>query len=214
MGEAGVTAYDRLFAPRDHRLRRSPPDRRLAAWALLGAWSAVAVAHRPTEMRVTEAEEAFFGRSDDGIARFVDPQAVRVADAALATIDLDVLDDLLPYALDPHDQGTRRSVRRDPSQAGARTARKRAGIYSAINVNHRIEFGAHHGDAYPTAGPPIIVVRELGLRLHLYLMLFPGESGYSEMQTVVTSRPNIGRGLPRVIVTHADVAAAWPGLPI
>lgn len=129
MGESGVTAYDRLFAPRDSRLVRSVPDRRLAAWALLGAWSAVAITHRPSPMTVTEAEEAFLGRSDDGIARSVDPQAIRAADAALAAIDVDALDDLLPYALDPHDQGTRRSVRRDPSQADARAARKRSGIY-------------------------------------------------------------------------------------
>ena len=84
--------------------------------------------------------------------------------------------------------------RREPSGEVV-AERPRPIVYSNINVNHRIEFGAHHGDAYPTAGAPIIVVRELGLRLHLYMMLFPGEHGYAEMQILVTSRPNIGRGM-------------------
>lgn len=82
------------------------------------------------------------------------------------------------------------------------------------NANHRIEFGARPGAAFPTNGRPIIVLRELGVRTHVYLMLFPGEAGYSEMASFLASRPSVGRGVPRVIATRADVLARWPTLPI
>jgi len=87
-------------------------------------------------------------------------------------------------------------------------------VFSRANVNHKIEFGARAGQAYPTGGPPVIVARELGLRTHLYLMLFPGEPGYSEVSDLLASYPRIGPGMPRVITTRASVVAAWPGLPI
>lgn len=87
-------------------------------------------------------------------------------------------------------------------------------VYSATNVNHKIEFGAHHGDAYPSAGPPILVLREIGTRMHRYVMLFPGEAGYNEMTSLLGSTPSIGRGAQRIIVTASIVEAAWPGCPV
>lgn len=82
------------------------------------------------------------------------------------------------------------------------------------NRNHRIEFGARPGAAFPAGGRPILVLRELGVRTHIYQMLFPGESGYSEMAALLAAQPSVGRGVPRVITTRAQVLAAWPGVPI
>ena len=87
-------------------------------------------------------------------------------------------------------------------------------VYSPSNVNHKIEFSAHSGEAYPAAGKPILVLRELGLRTHLYVMLFPGEPGHAEMLGLLGAEPPIGLGVPRVITTRARVLASWPSLPI
>jgi hypothetical protein len=87
-------------------------------------------------------------------------------------------------------------------------------VFSDVNVNHKIEFGAHAGEPYPTDGAPILVLRELGLRTHLYTMLFPGDDGYAEMSGMLAAGPSIGRGAPRVIATRARVATLWPTLPI
>jgi hypothetical protein len=103
--------------------------------------------------------------------------------------------------------------RREPSGA-VRAEPARPVVFSSANVNHRIEFGAHAGEGYPPDGPPILVVRELGLRTHIYVMLFPGESGYTEMAGLLAAEPKIGRGVPRVITNRALVEAAWPYLPI
>lgn len=87
-------------------------------------------------------------------------------------------------------------------------------VFSAVNVNHKIEFRAHAGEPYPTAGPPILVLREIGLRTFSYTMLLPGESGYAEMTAFLAANPSIGRGAPRVIATRAQVEAAWPSVPV
>lgn len=86
-------------------------------------------------------------------------------------------------------------------------------VYSAVNVNHKIELGARAGAAYPEA-PPIVVMRETGVRQHLYVMLFPGEPGYAEMTAFLVGRQAIGPGAPRAIGTHGEVATAWPAVPI
>jgi hypothetical protein len=103
--------------------------------------------------------------------------------------------------------------RREPSGA-VQAEPARPVVFSSTNVNHKIEFGAHAGEDYPANGPPILVVRELGLRTHIYVMLFPGEPGHTEMAGLLTAEPKIGRGVPRVITNRARVEAAWPSLPI
>jgi HKD family nuclease len=83
-------------------------------------------------------------------------------------------------------------------------------VFSRVNRNHRVEFGARRGDAYPDEGPPILVARETGLRSHRYKILFPGEPGYQEMAAFTTSRPSLGRGVRRVLTGRSDVLASWP----
>jgi hypothetical protein len=90
----------------------------------------------------------------------------------------------------------------------------RAVVLSGTNLNHRIEFGARAGADYPTEGPPILVVREIGLRSHSYVLLLPGEPGYDDMAQFLATHPTVGRGARRVITRRADVSSAWPGLPL
>ena len=85
---------------------------------------------------------------------------------------------------------------------------------AATNRNHKIEFGARHGSAYPTAGPPILVLRELGQRQHLYILLFPGEPGYTEMESLLSVERTIGPGVPRALVTRGRLEAVWPAVPL
>lgn len=87
-------------------------------------------------------------------------------------------------------------------------------VYSKRNKNHKIEFRAHPGESYPVSGPPIVVLREIGIRTHSYKMLFPEEAGYAEMTAFLAANERIGRGTRRVITTRASVAAAWPSVPV
>ena len=87
-------------------------------------------------------------------------------------------------------------------------------VLSGVNLNHRIEFRARRGDDYPTTGRPILLLREVGARTFTYVMVYPGEAGYAELAGVLASRKSIGQGVPRVIVSRADVVAAWSGMPL
>ena len=125
-----IETYRDLFAPRDQALAGSEATANQAAWALLGTW-AVARILRPHEdnPNLDEAERLFFG-SRVGLSRHLSEKLRRTAEEHLQAIDPKALVDLLPYALDQHGPGTRRSVLRDPSQRGARSAKRRQGIFS------------------------------------------------------------------------------------
>ena len=82
------------------------------------------------------------------------------------------------------------------------------------NRNRKIEFGARASERYPAGGPPILVLRELGVRHFAYVMVFPGEPGYAEMEGLVKAGPQVGRGAPRVITTLGAVQGAWPATPL
>ena len=77
---------------------------------------------------LAEAEEWLYGtaRFARSIARELQGQAL----GELRTLGFESdFCDLLPYVLDPHEPGTRRSVMRRPTDALHREARKRAGVY-------------------------------------------------------------------------------------
>lgn len=87
-------------------------------------------------------------------------------------------------------------------------------IYSQSNKNLKIELGARKGEAYPTAGPPIAVFREIQARTFQYMILMPGEAGYRQMFRLTQILPTVGRGLPRVLTDVSTVRTAWPGCPL
>ena len=88
-------------------------------------------------------------------------------------------------------------------------------VYSPSNKNFKIEVSARRDAEYPTGDDkPLIVLRELGVRNFLYMLLLPGEEGYAELQKLLLSQPSIGKGLHRSIVASADIEAAWPKCPL
>ena len=87
-------------------------------------------------------------------------------------------------------------------------------VYSLSNKNHKIEIASHAGAAYPEAGPPIAVYRELQVRSFAYMLLLPGESGYDEMLALTNTLPNLGKGNPRVVTDGERIRAAWATCPL
>ena len=87
-------------------------------------------------------------------------------------------------------------------------------IYSQSNKNMKIELGARKGEAYPAAGTPVAVFREIQARTFQYMIVMPGEAGYRQMLRLTHNLPRVGRGLPRVLTDVAAVRTAWPGCPL
>jgi hypothetical protein len=85
---------------------------------------------------------------------------------------------------------------------------------SDVNRNRRLEIGAAHRLPYPRNGAPILVFRERGVRQYDYMLVFPGEPGHAELTGILTTRPNLGRGDPRVPITTQDLAEEWPDSPL
>lgn len=132
MTPAGVDAYARLYLPRDSGLALDRGDYPLrAAWALVGAWCAVRVRDRePNVLALEDAEAVFWhGAREVGISPHLAGTTRRDIEQRLAGIDACALDELLPYVLDQHDPGTRRSVMKRPREARSRSARRANGIY-------------------------------------------------------------------------------------
>ncbi len=120
--------YDLRFGPRDSGLGSPAFDGVRPTWALLGMWAVSRIVEPLEDRGLISAEEWFF-ESDARLALTVSGSVLRAIEGDLASLDAGALGDLLPYALDPHGAGTRRSVLRDPSQSMARSARRRSGIY-------------------------------------------------------------------------------------
>ena len=120
--------YDLRFGPRDSGIGSPTSEDVRPAWALLGMWAVSRIVEPLASRGFASAEEWFFG-SDARLAVAASGSVLRAIEEDLATLDSGALGDLLPYALDPHGAGTRRSVLRDPSQSKARSARRRSGIY-------------------------------------------------------------------------------------
>ncbi len=125
-----LDAYTKAFGPRDAALADSrdvTPVR--AARALIGTWCVARVVVADQRISLDEAEAFFFGDQSLGLARFVPPPARLEVESALRHLDRQAIQQLLPYVLDRHSPGTRRSVLKDPDEAATQSARRRHGIY-------------------------------------------------------------------------------------
>ena len=87
-------------------------------------------------------------------------------------------------------------------------------VYSDANKNLKIEIASHHGEAYPDAGPPIAVYRELHARSFAYMLLMPGDPGYEAMFELTETGTTVGPGARRVITDRHDFRNAWPTSPL
>ncbi len=88
-------------------------------------------------------------------------------------------------------------------------------IYSEYNKNYKVEVAARRGEEYPSsATPPIIVIREVGLRSFRYMLLMPGDKGYDKMLDFTKRYPSIGKGVPRVLTKMSTLLTEWPDCPL
>ena len=87
-------------------------------------------------------------------------------------------------------------------------------VYSDANKNLKIEIASHQGEAYPDAGPPIAVYRELHARSFAYMLLMPGDPGYDAMFELTETGTTVGPGARRVITDRDDIRNAWPTSPL
>jgi hypothetical protein len=123
-------AYAEAFGARDQALSQlSAEGSDRAAWGLLGVWAVARIALQTPSCKLHDAEDWFFGDADRRLLGHVSPIAQAEAEKAVEGLEIATLSDLLPYAIDPHGPGTRRSVIRDPSQQGAQAAKRKTGIY-------------------------------------------------------------------------------------
>ena len=87
-------------------------------------------------------------------------------------------------------------------------------VYSDANQNPKIEVASHPGEPYPEGGRPIAVYRELQVRSFVYMLLMPGDRGYSEMHALTEKLPPVGRGVPRVMANAAHIRSVWHASPL
>lgn len=99
--------------------------------------------------------------------------------------------------------------------AGARAPQEvRPCIYSHVNKNCKIELRARHDAEYPEEGAPVAVFRELQPRTFEYMLLLPGDPGFSQMVRLTEDLPSLGRGAKRVVTDAATVRTRWRTCPL
>jgi hypothetical protein len=86
-------------------------------------------------------------------------------------------------------------------------------VFSRRNRNYRIEFDFDPED-YPARERPLLLILELGLRRFRYLLLMPGDQGYTQMKQLNANLETVGKGVRRVITNLDEVELAWPGCPL
>lgn len=126
--------WDRLYARRigepGAARSRTPTD--LSARMLVAAWATgVATTCLRRDASLLEAESWFLGDSADaGIAATVADTVRLAAERSLHEVsDPRALNDLLPYVLDPHGEGSRMSVMLRPETAAARDSKRSEGVF-------------------------------------------------------------------------------------
>ena len=87
-------------------------------------------------------------------------------------------------------------------------------VYSTSNKNYKVEISAAKGKDYPTAGHPMLIFRERQVRCFDYMLLMPGDAGYTETVALSLALPRLGKGFRRSITDLPTLARAWPGCPL
>lgn len=87
-------------------------------------------------------------------------------------------------------------------------------VYSDSNKNYKIEVSARLGLGYPNNGRPIIVLREVGVRNFLYILILPGDAPYDSLVTFLDENESVGKGLMRVITDSTHLKSIWDDCPL
>lgn len=81
--------------------------------------------------------------------------------------------------------------------------------------NYRFEVEALSGLSHPTVGHFILIFERIGKSEYRYVLLRPGDEGHSSVQQFLDANYFVqGNSKRRIIVTRADVQAAWPDNPL
>lgn len=87
-------------------------------------------------------------------------------------------------------------------------------VYSTANKNYKVEISAAKGKDYPAAGHPMLIFRERQVRCFDYMLLMPGDAGYTAIVALSQALPRLGRGFRRSITNLETLAEAWPACPL
>jgi hypothetical protein len=88
-------------------------------------------------------------------------------------------------------------------------------VYSKTNLNFKIEVSAKSGiDHSGSETPPIIILKEIGIRSFQYMLLMPGDKGYPPMFKLTEDYPSIGKGVKRVLTDLKTIISYWSDCPL
>lgn len=89
-------------------------------------------------------------------------------------------------------------------------------VYSKKNKNYKIEISSRPEANDPVKGDPkpIIVLREMGVRNFLYMLILPGDDPFDSLQEFLNENESVGKGLKRVITDAEALKEVWPDSPL
>ena len=88
-------------------------------------------------------------------------------------------------------------------------------VYSSSNKNYKIEVSSRPGVGYPANGRPIIVLREVGVRNFLYMLLLPSDAPYNGILSFLDANASVGKGtMKRVITDSTHLKDIWNDCPL
>lgn len=151
------TVWESNYASRLASGRAARPLRtfeELASWSLVTAWIVGVASRSITASSSISDAETWFLDSTNGMSSHLPAPVLEQAEGLLRQVaDADSFDELLPYILDPHGEGSRLSVRRRPETSAARAIKKKHGVFytpadvAAHMASKALEF--LNDDAYP-----------------------------------------------------------------
>lgn len=126
------SAYEALSGVPPYVLTASRSPAELAAWHVAARWLTATSLRKIVPVAPLAAALNWFSpQSDDAriLDRLSGTQIEKVENSLRQAAAADSLDDLLPYAFDPHGPGSRLSVRRDPNTVASRRQKRSEGVF-------------------------------------------------------------------------------------
>ncbi len=87
-------------------------------------------------------------------------------------------------------------------------------VYSSANKNYKIEVSSRLDSDYPDEGKPIIVMREVGVRNFLYMLVLPEDASYDAIDNFLENNPSVGQGVKRIITDSQNLSNIWNNCPL